>query len=227
HVEVKTPPDWDDRAWDGVVAGEFRRAGREADGSAIAALRTHAGEDPSAIASKVAQVVEAVGEPRTLTAEDVEAAVEGHGRRSGFAIADAVADRDPAEALVALRGALEAGEAPLAILGAVVYRFRQLLAVRGGAGPKDAGISPGQHRRLQGIVRGFHPGELAWCHDRLAQVDVDLKGSELPDDLVIELAILDVASSREVGAPGTPRLPGTAVAGSEQDGQSQRLPARG
>jgi DNA polymerase III subunit delta len=204
RIEVTTPADWDDRAWDRLVGEEFRRLGRKADATAIAAVRGHAGTDAVVIASKVGSVCAAHAGVPVLTAEHVEAAVEGHGRVSGFAIADAVAERDPAAALVALRGALEAGEAPLAVLGALAFRFRQLLLVRSGAAPKEAGISPGQHRRLQALAAAFTPGELAWCHDRLAALDVQLKGAELPDGLLLELAVIEVATSQTVGAPFNP-----------------------
>ncbi len=204
RVDVKAPADWDDRGWDRLVGEEFRRLKRKADATAIAAIRTHAGNDPTMIASQVASVSAAAPDVATLTAEQVEAVVEGHGRASGFAVADAIADRDPGAALVALRGALEAGDAPLALLGAIAFRTRQLLLVRSGAGPKDAGISQGQHRRLQAIAGRFNPGELAWCHDRVAQLDLELKGSDLPDELLLEVGVIELATSREVGAPFNP-----------------------
>jgi DNA polymerase III subunit delta len=205
RVDVKAPADWDDRGWDRLVGEEFRRLQRKADATAIAAIRTHAGRDAGAIASQVGSVCAAHAGVPTLTAQHVDAVVQGHGRASGFAVADAVGDRDPAEALLALRGALDAGDAPLAILGAVVYRMRQLLLVRSGANAKDAGIrNDGQYRRTKAIAASFNPGELAWCHDRLARLDLDLKGSELPDELVLELAIIEVAGSQEVGAPWNP-----------------------
>lgn len=204
RVDVKTPPDWDDRGWERLVGEEFRRAGYRADAAAIAAIRAHAGADPGVIASKVGQVCASANEGSSITAEQVEAVVEGHGRQSGFAIADAVGQRDPVEALIALRGALEGGEAPLAVLGALAFRFRQLLRVRAGASQKEAGVSPGQHRRLKALAAGFGPGELAWCHDRLAQLDVDLKGSELPDHIVLELGVLEIVTPRDVGAPFNP-----------------------
>ncbi|MEX1178254.1 MAG: DNA polymerase III subunit delta [Nitriliruptor sp.] len=202
--DVKVPADWDERGWDRLVGEEFRRLKRKADASAIAALRAHAGTVPGVIASKVAQVCAAEPSAPTLTAAHVEASVEGHGKVSGFTVADAVADRDPGEALVALRGALESGEAPLALLGAITFRFRQLLQIRGGGDAKSAGVSPNQFRRLQGIAGRFGPGELAWCHDRLAQLDVDLKGSELPAPLVLEIGVLELATSRDVGRPFNP-----------------------
>jgi DNA polymerase III subunit delta len=177
---------------------------RKADATAIAAIRAHAGQVPGEIASKVASVCAANGVVAVLTAEHVDAVVEGHGRVSGFAVADAVAARDAAGALIALRGVLEAGEAPLAVHGALTFRFRQLLRVRSGASPKEIGMAGGQYGRLKAIAAVFGPGELAWCHDRLAQLDLDLKGSELPGDLVLELAVLELATPRKVGAPFNP-----------------------
>ncbi|MDX1621288.1 MAG: DNA polymerase III subunit delta [Nitriliruptorales bacterium] len=204
-TKVEPPADWDDRGWDRLIGEEFRLLERSADASAIAAIRSHAGNDPAVIASKVSQVVAATERGTSVSAADVEAVVEGHGRRSGFAVADAVTDRDPAAALVALRGALESGEAPLAVLGALSFRFRQLLQARAGASAKEIGTSPNNHRRLRGIATSnFGPGELAWCHDRIARTDVDLKGSELPDELVIELAVIELATPQELGLPWNP-----------------------
>jgi DNA polymerase III subunit delta len=204
RVDVKAPADWDDRGWDRLVGEEFRRLSRKADATAIAAIRTHAGNQPATIASQVASVCAAAPDAVTLTAEHVEAVVEGHGRASGFAVADAIAERSPSAALVALRGALDAGEAPLALLGAIAFRTRQLLLVRSGASPKEAGMSTGQHRRLQSLAATFNPGELAWCHERVATLDLELKGSDLPDDLLLEVGVIELATSRQVGAPFNP-----------------------
>lgn len=204
RIDVKTPADWDSRSWDRLVGEEFRRLRRKADATATAAILSHAGQDPGAIASKVASVCAANTGVPTLTAEHVEAVVEGHGKVSGFAVADAMAERDAAGALVALRGALEAGEAPLAIHGALTFRIRQLLRVRSGGGPGEAGLSQGQYRRFKALAAAYGPGELAWCHDRLARLDLELKGSELPDALVLELAVLELATPRTVGAPFNP-----------------------
>lgn len=205
RIDVKAPADWDDRGWERLVGEEFRRLKRKADATAIAAIRTHAGNDAGAIASQVGSVCASHEGVATLTANHVDAVVQGLGKVSGFAVADAIGERDPSAALVALRGALDAGDAPLAILGAITYRMRQLLMARSGANAKDAGIrSDGQYRRTKAIAAAFNPGELAWCHDRLAQLDLELKGSELPDELVLELAVIEVASSQEVGAPWNP-----------------------
>lgn len=205
RVDVRTPAEWDDRGWDRLVGEEFRRLRRKADATAIAAIREHAGSSPTAIASQVSSVCSTHPGVPVLAAEHVHDVVTGHGRASGFAVADAIARRDPVEALTALRGALDAGEAPLAVLGALTWKVRQLLLARSGSSAKDVGLrSAGQFRRVKAEASRFNPAELAWAHDRLARLDLELKGGELPDDVAIEIAVLELASSREVGAPFNP-----------------------
>lgn len=197
RIDLVTPKPWATREWEALAEAELRRLGRSADRPAIRALLGHAGIDPATLASKCAQVAAAVPVKDSITAADVERVVEGHGNRGSFAIADAIAERVPSEAMVALRGAIEAGEAPLAVLGAIVFRLRQLLQVSAGAPATEVGVSPGQHRRLSALARRFGPGELVRCHDRAARADLDLKGSDLPSDLILELAVIDLATARE------------------------------
>lgn len=202
RIEAKSPAPWEERSWEDLVRGELRRLGRDADAAAVGAILERAGTDATRIAMRCEQVA-AASDGRIVVA-DVERAIEGQGNRGGFAVADAIADRDPTAAIVAVRGALEAGEAPLALLGAVTYRVRQLLQARGGASAKEMKTSPAMHRRLERLARGFNAGELAWCHDRLARADLDLKSSDLPPELVLEVAVLELSVAREVGAPWNP-----------------------
>lgn len=207
RTDIKVPPDYKDREWDQLVTREFTRLGRRAEADAIAAIREHAGFDTSAIATKVSQVVS--GTEGSITAADVERLVEGHGKQSGFAVADALVRRDAATALIALRGALEAGEEPLGIVGAISYRFRQLLQVRGGVDAETAlGRMKWKYKDVLAEARSyFGPGELAWCIDRLADLDAALKGnSPLPAELIVELAVIDLATPREVDRRFNPLL---------------------
>jgi len=205
HVAVPVPPDWADEQWDRLVGEEFRRLGRHADASGVAAVRRHAGLDPGTISVQVAAVCAATAADVDAIGEDeVDAVVAGHGRQSGFAIADAVVARDPGGALAAARGALEAGDAPVMLAGALAYRLRQLLVLRGGGDGRAASLGrrPLSGGRLRGLQReareNFGPGELARVVDRVAQLDVDLKGSDLPADLVFEVAVVDLATPRAV-----------------------------
>lgn len=204
RIDVKAPAQWDDRGWDQLVADEFRRLARTCDAEAIAAVREYAGMSPTQIASQVRTVVASSTET-PVTRKHVEAVLTVLAEAGAFAVADAFVARDPGAAIVAVRAALRAAVAPLAIVGALMWRTRQLLLARGGANAKDAGVrSDGQWRRAQQDAARFTPGELAWCHDRLAQLDTDLKSVDAADALVLEIGVLQIATSRRVGAPFNP-----------------------
>jgi DNA polymerase III subunit delta len=203
-LEVALPAEHDAKAWERQVADEFARLGRQAEPAAVVALLSHAGHDATVIASQVATVAHTAEPGRAITVADVEDVVAGQGRTSAFAIADAIEQRDPSAALLALRGAMGSGEAPLRIVGALTFRFRQLLQARAGADARDIGIPPGRLTHLRRSAQAFLPGELAWCHDRLARLDLELKGSDLPDDVLMDVAVLELATSRAPGAPFDP-----------------------
>ncbi|HUH06293.1 MAG TPA: hypothetical protein VML96_00665 [Egibacteraceae bacterium] len=195
RVDVQPPKDWEDRRWSQLVVEEFRRSGRSADDGAVAAVLGHAGLDVGAIAEKVAQAAASTPEG-TIRAEHVDAVVVGHGNRGSFAVADAMCEGQPAEALELLRGALEHGDDPVMVLGALVYRLRSIVAVAGGLDPKSVGlnVSPGQFRRLHALRRTFGPGALTAAYQTLAEADVQIKGGELPAALIVERAVVAVAS---------------------------------
>lgn len=206
-IDVAIPAEHDGRAWDRLIAEEFARLERQAEPAAIASIIEHAGHDATVIASQVATVCHATEAGRIITTGDVEAVVAGQGRVSAFAIAEAIERRDPAAALMALRGAMGSGEAPLRIVGALTFRMRQLLQARAGADARDIGIPPGRLTHLRRAAQAFLPGELAWCHDRIARLDVALKGSDLPDDVLMDVAVVELATSRAPGAPFDPTAP--------------------
>ena len=196
RTDIRPPRDWEDRKWQQVVADEFVRHGRRADADAVTAVLSHAGLDVGGIAEKVAQVA-ASAPPGRIRAEHVEQVVVGHGSRGAFAVADAMCERAPGEALTLLRGVLEAGNDPVMVLGALAYRLRSLVAVAGKVEPRSVGLnlSAGQARRLQGVRRNFGPGELTRAYRLLADADADLKGGELPGELVLERAVVAIATA--------------------------------
>ncbi|MGH8895576.1 MAG: DNA polymerase III subunit delta [Egibacteraceae bacterium] len=195
RIDVVPPRDWEEAAWARLVADEFRAHGRTPDRGAVQAILGHAGLDVSAVAEKVAQV--AVTAPGgTVTAAHVESVVVGHGSRGSFAVADAMCERDVARALQLLRGVLSSGDHPVMVLGALAYRLRSIVAVAARLDVKSVGlsISPGQARRLAALRRNFGPGELTRAYRILATADVGLKSGDLPGELVLERAVLEIAT---------------------------------
>ena len=195
RIDLAPPKDWEDRRWERLVVDELRRHGRAADDAAIKALLGHAGLDVGTIAEKAAQVA-ASAPPGRIGAEHVAQVVVGHGSRGSFAVADAACDREPDRALELLRGALEGGDDPVMVLGALSYRLRSLGAVAGGVDPKSIrlNLSAGQARRLQQVRRRFGPGELTMAYRALAEADVEIKSGELPPALAVERAVVRIAT---------------------------------
>ena len=195
RTDVLPPKEWDTKGWSGLVTEEFRRHRRTADRSAVEAVLSHAGLDVAGIAEKVAQV--AVAAPQGMvTSAHVDALVVGHGSRGSFAVADAMCDRNPTQALELLEGVLESGDDPVMVLGALVYRLRSLVAVAGKLEPKSVGlnVTPGQAKRLQGVRRNFGPGELTGAYVQLARADHEIKSGELPARFILERAVVSIAT---------------------------------
>jgi DNA polymerase III subunit delta len=195
RIDVAPPQQWEEAKWTKLVADEFHRHGRTADKEAVEALLGHAGYEVSAVAEKVTQVA-AAAPPGTVTAVHVETAVVGRGSRGSFAVADAMCGRRPAEALVLLRGVLEAGDDPVMVLGALAYRVRSIVAVASGLEGTDVGlrISAGQKGHLRRARSNFGPGELTRAYRILAEADREIKSGELPASFVLERAVVAVAT---------------------------------
>ncbi|HVM19661.1 MAG TPA: DNA polymerase III subunit delta [Egibacteraceae bacterium] len=195
RTDVLPPKEWDTKAWSRLVTEELRRHRRTADAAAVNALLAHAGLDVSTIAQKVAQVA-ATAPAGTITADHVDAVVVGHGSRGSFAVADAMCDRNPTQALELLSGVLDSGDEPVMVLGALAYRLRSIVAVAGRLDPKAAGVnvSAGQARRMQAVRRNFGPGELTRAYGELARADLEIKSGELPARFVLERAVVAVAT---------------------------------
>ena len=195
RTDVAPPKEWDTKGWERLVSEEFALRGREADRSAVAAILGHAGLDVSGIVEKVAQTC-AAAPAGTIAGAAVDAVVVGHGSRGSFAVADAMCDRNPTQALELLSGVLESGDDPVMVLGALAYRLRSLVAVAGRLEPKSVGLNmtPGQTRRLQGVRRNFGPGELTSAYAELARADREIKSGELPARFILERAVVRVAT---------------------------------
>lgn len=198
--EAKPPPDWKIDAWHDLAADELRRADRAATHDAVVALVDRAGTDPDRIASAASQIA-AQAPPGRLSVEAVEAVLDGHGSQGAFALADAVVERDPQRATELLAGLFAGGAEPIVVMGALAFRLRALVAVAAGLQSTDdftevgmRPISPGQARRLARIRRGFGPGELTAAYRVLADADADLRGSDVPPRLVVERAVVAIAT---------------------------------
>ena len=127
---------------------------------------------------------------------------------SGWEVADAVLEKNRGAALAALRGALDAGTAPLLIVGGLAYRARSMLQakalIEGGMDARGAcrtarlwGADPGTVQ--QGLARNT-VNELSGFASGLLEADRTLKSRQIAPAAVLESLIDRLTGTHEAGA---------------------------
>lgn len=117
-----------------------------------------------------------------------------------YAFTDAVGDRRLPQAMTALRRLLDQGEQPLVVLGALAGQVRRMLRARRFAeqGAKAVGQAMGlpgwRAERLEKQARSYTEEELAASLSVLADADVQMKGGDLPPEIVLETAVTRIVS---------------------------------
>ena len=203
---------WDvpQRALQGWVAEQFKRAGVSVEPEACRALIELVGDDYYELAGEVDKLaVWAAGE--RVTAAAVQALVSARAEATSFALTDAWGARDVASVLEATEALLERSGDPrsqtipaiAAILTSHVARTRSCQALEAeGLSSKDAAARLKKHpfyvQKLYAQARNFSPEELRHVTVRLARLDHALKGgSRLPSDLELERALIELTQPRE------------------------------
>jgi DNA polymerase-3 subunit delta len=173
-VERRDLPAW--------VRERTGRHGIRATAQGAAALIETVGEDPAALDQALAQVAAAHGEAG-LTPDTVRAQFRGLGDRRVWELCDAAFGGSLPAALRVLRALLDAREEPLAILGGVAARLRDLIRVASvppRTPPAEVARAAGlrfdwQARRYAQQIRRFPPGALSSLHTDLVEADRALK----------------------------------------------------
>jgi DNA polymerase-3 subunit delta len=180
--------------------------GVKLNGPAAAALVATVGESTAALDQAVEQLAGAfAGKP--VGPSEVRAQFVGLGEQRVWDLCDnALAGRLP-QALVSLRGLLEAREDPLMILGGIASRVRDLVRVR----DLPERIPPAEAARLSGVrfewqirryreqASRFTREELTRLMERIADADRSLKGG-VPGDVLLPSLVATMAGEQGAGA---------------------------
>lgn len=161
---------------------------------------------------EIAKLAVAVGNRRTITAEDVHHYVGRSRSADVFKIMDAIGDGKPAIALSILEELFEEGEDPLAILGPLTSQLRKLAAVGRSIGQgrpltqalDDAGVPswPKARESAEKQVRWLGRRRLEKLSQWLVEINFGLKGGNaLPERLQIERLIVKLARPRSNDVP--------------------------
>lgn len=201
-VERKDLPRW--------VLDRAKRRGVRATPLGAATLVQTVGEDLASLDQAVQQVA-AAHPDRGLTPDAVAAQFRGFGDRRIWELCDAAFTGDAAGALRALTSMLDAGDQPLAILGGIASRLRDLLRVASlpprtplGDVARAAGLRfDWQARRYRDQARRYAPSQLRAFHAELVEADRSLKqggvGRVVLPMLVARIAGAEARSTRAAG----------------------------
>jgi DNA polymerase-3 subunit delta len=196
-IDRKELPRW--------VMERARKLDLKATPAGATALVETVGEDPGVLGQSVAQLADAFRE-EGLTPATVATQFRGFGERRIFELCDAAFGGNARDALRYLAAMLGAREQPLAILGGVAARVRDLLRVRSlppamplKAVAREAGLRfDWQARRYREQAGRYEPEELADIHRRVVAADAQLKqGGQ--GDVVLTMLVTRIAG-RTVGA---------------------------
>lgn len=193
-IERRDLPTW--------VADRAKASGIRTSSAGATALIDTVGDDPARLDQAVAQLAAAFP-AEGLTPKTVAAQFRGLGDRRIWELCDAAFGRDLRLALRHLTAMLDLREEPLAILGGIAARIRDLVRVRGLPArmpPAKVAEAAGlrfdwQVRRYREQASRYSEEDLADLHGRVVEADRVLK-SGAPGDVVLSQLVARIASER-------------------------------
>ncbi|MDT7043315.1 DNA polymerase III subunit delta [Candidatus Nitronereus thalassa] len=168
----------------GWVKQEAARLGLKVDQEAALLLKDIAAEGLYRARRELDKLALFVPTGQTVTGNDVVAVQGADTGASVFDLAGAIAAKNPSHALTIVEKNLEAGEAPLRILGALLWQYRRLWKAkdelaRGGNESKVArslGLPPFRQREFFTVVQRFSLSHFSKAWKVFAETDSFLKG---------------------------------------------------
>jgi DNA polymerase-3 subunit delta len=196
-VDRKELPTW--------IAGRAKAIGLPGTPAGAAALVQTLGEDPAELDRALEQLAGSHAK-EGLTPETVAAQFRGFGDRRVWELTDAAFAGDRSGALRTLVALLEGGDEPLAILGGIASRLRDLIRIRSlpprtptAQMARAAGLRfEWQARRFAEQARRYEEGELEAIHTELAEADRLLKQGGT-GDVVLPALVTTIAAPASDG----------------------------
>ena len=186
-------------AW---VAKRMKSAGLQPDNQAAGTLVEAVGEGLRDLASAVDQLALRLGTKAGVGRDEVLAHFALRGEQPIWVLFDAIVRHEGQKAFETLRRSLRGGEAPLAILGAVVSQVRYLIRAkslmeRNRVDDNDLAkaltVSPGRAAVLRRQASRLSWPWLLRVHRLLADADFEIKGGEdgavLPAEIILERVV--------------------------------------
>jgi DNA polymerase-3 subunit delta len=189
-------------AW---IEGWARARGLSLQRDAAQYLWQAIGNNLQKIGNELEKVEIYIKEKKTITFEDVKAAVGDFREYTPFDLAAALGSKNRDKALLILSRLLQEGEQPVGLLGSIAWNFRRLLQAKAmeaaGTGPDDImkKLRPPvifhQVAQFKLQMKSFSLDELRETFDVMLSTDKTLKSSGLSGRLVLERMILKLCGT--------------------------------
>ena len=186
-------------AW---VAKRMKFAGLVPDNQAPGTLVEAVGEGLRDLAQAIDQLALRLGRRSAVVRDDVLQHFSLQAEQPVWVLFDAIVKHEGQKAFETLKRSLDAGDAPLAILGALVSQVRYLIRAKSLIERSHVGddelaralsISPGRAAVLRRQASRLSWHWLLRVHRLLADADFELKGGEdgavLPSDIILERVV--------------------------------------
>lgn len=188
----------------GWAQREARARGHAASDDAIATLVAMLGADLSAIDDALERISLFVGPGKPIDVEAVEQTVARLRVSTIWELVDAIGARDTRLASTALASIVASREPALKVLAMVTRQVRIVARMRDrladGLAPQEAAVAAGappfKARELSASARRFSSDDLAGAFTALATADRALKGSKVPDGVVLSDLVLALCPPR-------------------------------
>jgi len=166
------------------VRNEAACVGIHLDGEATQILKDCASDGLYSVRREMDKLALYVPSGQTVNSRDIHAIQGKEPGVSVFDLAGAIAGGHHGEALLIFEKNLDAGEAPLRILGALIWQYRRLWKARESLAQglsesmavRQAGIPPFRQQEFLGVAKQFSLSHFRRAFELFAKVDMALKG---------------------------------------------------
>ena len=210
-VVVNCAPLYDNQRL-GWVRQEAGRLGIRLDAEAAALLKELAGDGLSVVRRELEKLALYVSTKATVSAHDVVAVQGAEPGASVFDLSGAIIQGRVSQALLILEKTLEAGEAPLRVLGALLWQYRRLWRAKDGlsrrvgetAIAKSLGITPFRQGEFFAVVKRAPLAHFPEAFQAFSATDRALKGAAAGSPhRIMHALIMDLCRSAK--APPRPQ----------------------
>ncbi|MEZ4770331.1 MAG: DNA polymerase III subunit delta [Caldilineales bacterium] len=200
-VACDAPEERDLPAW---VIERTRRKGGEIEPAAAYDMSSSIGRNLMLLDNELDKLIAFRGGAGPIRKADVRLMVPYTQEASIFDMVDAIGQKNSAEAARLLRELERDGAAPLYLLAMITRQFRILVQVSdlqgSGLNKYEIGSKIGLHHFPTGKAmqqsRRWRMDDLLAAYDRLLETDLAIKTGKLPDDLALDLLVLELCNSR-------------------------------